>query len=118
MNIPEHISPLANCDLCNQAESPLVSFFPAGNGVMCAGWPVLVGTGVGCVPDLVKDGVNGFHVISGKPETLAAAMAKLVNNQALRQRMGQASLQTIQTWNNGQCYFGLNEALNSLEPAR
>lgn len=116
----------------NQAELPLVYtasdvfVLPAENEpwglivneVMCAGRPVLVGYGVGCVPDLVKDGVNGFHVIPGKPETLAAAMAKLVNNETLRQRMGQASLQIIQTWSYAQCHIGLSEALNGLEPAR
>lgn len=56
---------------------------------MMAGLPV-VATSVGGVPELVEDGVTGFLVPREDPEALAEAIRKLLADEDLRQRMGQA----------------------------
>jgi len=56
---------------------------------MAAGLPV-ISTPVGAIPDAVKDGVTGFLVQAGATGMLAEAIAKLVNDRGLRERMGEA----------------------------
>jgi glycosyltransferase involved in cell wall biosynthesis len=81
------------------------------NEVMCAGIPVVVSDEVGCVPDLVKDGVNGYHMKAGDIGSLAIALEKLLADQTLRQRMGAASLSIISGWSYEQCRQGIAAAL-------
>lgn len=81
------------------------------NEVMCSGLPVVVAEDVGCVPDLVKDGVNGYHMKAGDIDTLMAALEKLLADPQLRQRMGAASLSIINAWNYEQCRQGITAAL-------
>lgn len=47
-----------------------------------------VGTNTGGVPEVVKDGYNGFLVPAGDPEKLASAVLKLINDPELRRTMG------------------------------
>ena len=84
------------------------------NEVMCAGLPVVVGAQVGCVPDLIQPGVNGFTCEPGNPAALAAVLQPLVADQALRSRMGQASRQRIASHGFEQCRLGLRAALAGL----
>ncbi len=56
---------------------------------MAAGRPV-VGTAVGGVPDAVREGVNGTLVPAQDPPALAGALALLLGDAELRQRMGAA----------------------------
>ena len=51
------------------------------NEAMCAGIPVVVSREVGCVPDLVENGVNGFTQPAGDVEALAAALFTLIEEQ-------------------------------------
>jgi glycosyltransferase involved in cell wall biosynthesis len=81
------------------------------NEVMCAGLPVVVSDEVGCVPDLVKYGVNGFHIKTGDISSLANALDKLLADVPLRHRMGAASLSIIRDWSFEQCRRGIEEAL-------
>lgn len=81
------------------------------NEVMCASIPVVVSDEVGCVPDLVKDGVNGYHMNAGDIGSLAMALEKLLADQKLRQRMGAASLSIISGWSYEQCRQGITVAL-------
>lgn len=81
------------------------------NEVMCAGIPVVVSDEVGCVPDLVKDGVNGYHMKAGDVESLAIALEKLLADGYQRQRMGAASLSIIRGWSYEQCRQGITAAL-------
>ena len=81
------------------------------NEVMCAGIPVVVSGEVGCVPDLVKDGVNGYHMKAGDIGSLAMALEKLLADASLRQRMGAASLAIIRGWSYEQCREGITAAL-------
>jgi glycosyltransferase involved in cell wall biosynthesis len=52
-----------------------------------AGRPV-VATRVGGVPDVVRDGVDGFLVEAGATDELADRLAQLAHDPALRERMG------------------------------
>ena len=55
---------------------------------MAAAKPV-VATRVGGLPDLVRDGENGFLVPPRDPPALADALAKLLRDRELRVRMGE-----------------------------
>jgi glycosyltransferase involved in cell wall biosynthesis len=82
------------------------------NEAMCAGLPVVVSDEVGCVPDLVKDAVNCYHMKAGDVRSLAAALEKLLVNQNQRQNMGTASLSIIiRGWGYEQCRQGITAAL-------
>ncbi len=61
---------------------------------MATGLPV-VATRVGGNPELVTPGENGLLVPRGDPRELAAAMARLLDDPALRRRMGAASLARV-----------------------
>lgn len=77
------------------------------NEVMCAALPVVVTAEVGCVPDLVHDGDNGFLFQAGDVDGLAQVLEPLLTDQALRDRMGQRSLQRIRAWSYHECRAGL-----------
>ena len=87
------------------------------NEVMCAGLPVVVADGVGCVPDLVRDGVNGFTCKAGSAASLADALEGLVSDPELRQRMGAESRQIISDWGYEQCRQGVLAAVAGLKTA-
>jgi len=82
---------------------------------MCAGLPVVVSRGVGCVADLVEDGVNGYTPAGGDVDALAAALRVLIDDDALRQRQGQASLTRILKWGYRECLEGIRSALADLD---
>ena len=42
----------------------------AVNEAMCASLPIVVSREIGCVPDLVKDGINGFTLATGDVDGL------------------------------------------------
>jgi glycosyltransferase involved in cell wall biosynthesis len=68
---------------------------------MYAGLPIVV-TPVGCVPDIVKDGVNGFIVPKNDPEKLYEACLKMLKNEKMRKSMGTMNKEIAKdyTWNN------------------
>jgi glycosyltransferase involved in cell wall biosynthesis len=59
---------------------------------MACGLPV-VATGVGAIPEMVREGHNGYLVAPGDPVALRAAIARLISEPALRRQMGEASLE-------------------------
>lgn len=83
------------------------------NEVMCAGLPVLVSEEVGCVADLVKHGVNGYHYRAGDVAALASTLETLVNDADERRRKGAASLALINEWSFQRCAAGIMEALRA-----
>ena len=86
----------------------------AVNEAMCAGLPVVVSREVGCVPDLVRDGVNGYTPAAGDIEKLAHALRALIEDEALRRRQGHASLARIQKWGYEECLEGIRSALEGM----
>jgi len=61
---------------------------------MAAGLPV-VATKVGGNPNLIKDSVNGFLVNPGNSLELAEAIAKLLSNREISQKMSEKNLEDI-----------------------
>lgn len=57
---------------------------------LAAGVPV-VATAVGGVPDVIDDGVEGYIVPAGHPEELAAAIVRVADDPAGRERMSEAA---------------------------
>lgn len=81
------------------------------NEVMCAGLPVIVSQEVGCVRDLVRDGVNGATYPSGDIEALAAVIRSVLADPAKRVAMGAASHRIIDHWSYRECLDGIRDAL-------
>jgi len=50
----------------------------------------VVASRVGGIPEIVRDGVQGFLVPPNNPAAMAAALRKLLESPGLRSRMGQA----------------------------
>lgn len=51
----------------------------------------LIATRVGGIPELVRDGENGYLVAPGNATELAAALSRLITDDASRERMGRAA---------------------------
>ncbi len=68
------------------------------NEAMAASLPIIVSDRVGCVDDLVRDGLNGRIVPSGAPLILAAVMLDLIENPARVAAMGRESRKLICNW--------------------
>lgn len=84
------------------------------NEVMCAGLPVVVADGVGCVADLVEDGVNGALCRAGNVDSLERALSRVLASEDGRRAMGEASLKRIGSWNYEACRRGLLQAFRSI----
>jgi glycosyltransferase involved in cell wall biosynthesis len=65
------------------------------NEVMNAGRPIIVTDQVGCQPDLVHDGVNGFVYPAFDVDALFRGLRHLLDDPALRATMGENSLRII-----------------------
>lgn len=84
------------------------------NEAMCAGIPVIVSEEVGCVQDLVEDGVNGCRMRAGDVGSLVAAMRTILQDEVRRKLMGEHARERISQWSYEQCRVGV---LRSLAPA-
>jgi glycosyltransferase involved in cell wall biosynthesis len=103
-------------DLCDVFVLPS-TFEPWGlalNEAMNAGRAVLVSDSVGAAADLVADGDNGFVFRSGDIEAFVGRLLQLLQSPRLRARMGERSLERIQSWNFAADYDGLLEALTAV----
>lgn len=86
------------------------------NEVMNAGRPVIVTDQVGCQPDLVHDGVNGFVFPAFNVDALSQCLRRLIDDPALRASMGENSLRIIRQYSFEQDVTGLREALAHIVP--
>lgn len=103
-------------DLCDVLVLPS-AYEPWGlviNEVMNAGKPVVVSEGVGCAPDLVEDGKNGYVVPVGAREELARCLARIVSEPEIARSMGRHSLQRIGSWGFDENISGLLAALDQV----
>lgn len=90
----------------------------AVNEAMCAALPIVVSKEVGCVSDLVRDGVNGYTAAAQDIEQLARALRRLIEDGGLRRRQGQASIARIHEWGYRQCLEGIRCAVAGLAHRR
>ena len=73
------------------------------NEAMNFALPIVVSDKVGCGPDLVRDGYNGFVFRSGDVEGLRSALAALVASDALRKEYGAHSAALVQEYSVEAC---------------
>jgi glycosyltransferase involved in cell wall biosynthesis len=85
------------------------------NEVMCAGLPVVVSDEVGCVPDLIAHGDNGFLFKAGDVRGLVEALHPLLADPQLRCRMGRRSRKRIESWSYQRCLEGLRQSLRGVK---
>ena len=83
------------------------------NEAMQSALPVIVSDQVGCAPDLVRPGDNGFIVANDSVEALAGALRVLVENEPLRREFGQKSLALIQPWSHSVAATGVLAAIRA-----
>lgn len=100
-------------DLCDVLVLPSV-FEPWGlviNEAMNAGRAVVVSDQVGCAPDLVKPGENGYVFKTGDIDGLRQALTDIVSDPQKCWAMGQKSLEIIDKWGIEEDVAGLKRAL-------
>lgn len=95
-NVP-HAQVMKAWEKCTFAVSPTLWAEPLGGVILEAmsKSKAVIATNVGGPLDMIADGVNGYLVPPGDSEALAAAMQTLIDNPALREKFGQASLERV-----------------------
>ena len=88
------------------------------NEAMCAGLPIVIASEVGCVPDLLRQGENGYSFTAGDIDGLAAALRPIVSNAGLRDTMSKKSIEIINGWSYQQCLEGIREQLRAIDQRR
>ena len=81
------------------------------NEVMNAGRPIIVTDQVGCQPDLVHNGFNGFVYPAFDVDALSRCLRRLLDDPPLRATMGENSVRIIQQYSFDQDVAGLRQAL-------
>jgi glycosyltransferase involved in cell wall biosynthesis len=102
-------------DLCEVFVLPSVQE-PWGlvvNEVMNAGRAVIVSDQVGCGPDLVRNGENGYIFRAGDVDGLAQVLARVLENRENCLRLGQNSRKIIGSWGLEEDVQGLTQALRA-----
>jgi len=82
------------------------------NEAMCFGLPIIVSDVVGCGPDLVKHGENGYIYPVGNIEKLTDYLEDLIKNPAKRTAFGKKSFEIIQNYSYEKDIEGILAALN------
>jgi glycosyltransferase involved in cell wall biosynthesis len=85
---------------------------------MNAGRAVIVSDNVGCGPDLVKNGVNGYIFKACSIDSLHNALRNAVADPERCRVMGQNSLEVVKKWGFDEDVAGLKAALRSLDLKR
>lgn len=81
------------------------------NEVMNAARAVVISDQVGCGPDLLRDGVNGFVFPAQNVDALSTVLRRFLDDPSLAGAMGQQAGQTIATHSFEQDVEGLRRAL-------
>jgi len=84
------------------------------NEVMNAGKAVIVSDHVGCDPNLVRNGGNGYTFPRGDIPALAAALSKGLADPGTCRRMGTRSRDIISPWGFSEDLAGLRQALQAV----
>lgn len=86
------------------------------NEAMNAARPVIVSNDVGCAPDLVQHGANGYVFPTGDIEALTEALKHLLASPDAAQEMGASAYARIQHWGFEEDIRGIRQALELLAP--
>lgn len=103
-------------DLCDAFVLPSIEE-PWGlvvNEVMNAGRAVIVSDEVGCHPDLVKDGVNGYVFKAGDVVSLRTALSKIMHDLSRCRMMGLEGRKIVDAFSFQEDLAGLRQAVNSV----
>lgn len=84
------------------------------NEAMNFGLPIVVSDQVGCAPDLVKPGENGYIVPYADVGALSGALTALVESPEMRERFGRKSKEIIARWGIRETADGIIEALRGV----
>jgi glycosyltransferase involved in cell wall biosynthesis len=84
------------------------------NEAMNAARAVIVSDDVGCHPDLIRDGVEGFVFPAGDVNELAEALRRVLATPETAVRMGENALERINTWSFEEDVLALREAIARL----
>ena len=68
------------------------------NEAMACARPVIVSDRVGCAPDLIDPGVNGWIVPAGEVTALRDSMAYFLDHPEQISQMGRVSAEKIAAW--------------------
>jgi glycosyltransferase involved in cell wall biosynthesis len=89
------------------------------NEAMNAGRIIIATDQVGCGPDLVRPGENGFIYAAGDVGALSDALKEIVlMDEEARRSMGRRSLEIISVWNFQRDVAGLRNAILALRRER
>lgn len=80
---------------------------------MASGLPI-VATKVGGLPEIVKDGENGFLVEPKSPEQIAERVLLFLNNDELRQRISRNNKEKVKEYSWGSVVSKLERLYQSL----
>jgi len=84
------------------------------NEAMNAACPVILSNDVGCQPDLVTDGVEGFVFPVGNVRALAHALGRMLEDPATASRMGLRAREKVRQFSFEEDIMGLRAAIVSL----
>ena len=83
----------------------------AVNEAMACGRPVIVSDKVGCAPDLVSEGENGFVFQTRDIKDLRDKLRKILDNRVSHKKMGARSAEIIRSWSMDRAAKRLEEAV-------
>jgi glycosyltransferase involved in cell wall biosynthesis len=84
------------------------------NEALAVGLPVIVSDQVGCAPDLVRPGENGWIVPVGDVDALAAVLSDALADPVRLAAMGAASARLAPAWSEDRCLEALRAAVRSV----
>ncbi|HYM09316.1 MAG TPA: glycosyltransferase [Bryobacterales bacterium] len=88
------------------------------NEAMASGLPVLLSKSVGCLPDLLEEGGNGFSFDAKDAAALAAVLERFGRlDDGEIERMGSRSARLISDWDYAHSLAGIHQALESVANA-
>ena len=86
------------------------------NEVMNASRAIVLSDQVGCAPDLLRDGLNGFVFPAQNVDALSAVLRHFLDDPALARAMGARAPEIIQDYSFERDIHGLRQALAALVP--
>ncbi|MFK7944582.1 MAG: glycosyltransferase family 4 protein [Paracoccaceae bacterium] len=82
------------------------------NEAMAAGLPVVICREIGCAPDLLCDGENGYALAPGDVAGMADALESVIADPAHQRAMSNASRKIVDRFSFAECEAGLRQAVS------